>query len=725
MTRWTQTARQLGLDPALIEEYRALFREHDIPMPVSDDELRTERAQRLLMVSTHGYWGDPPPAGVPDTGGQTYYVLEVSKAWARQGRRVIILARWFEPFPRVERFARGVWLVRIRAGGDDFVRKEEIYGLTPELGEAATTVGALFGAQGVAGHYADGMVVATEVGERLAIPVVCVPHSMGVLKMMRLGWDPLDEAQLRNPEYHFWTRETFELAALSGANFEIANTPREPEILSEHYDLEFPHEVMPAGAVRPFFEAGAAPPDPAVLDRFGLEQGRFVVFWGRLSEAKNVEGVARVLGEARRLEPELTAGFKAVIIGGSPDNPSGEEREVEEAVCAEMERYGLTTDDVLRVESQTHDVLAPLARCALAYVGMQRLEPFGMGAAEAMGAGLPVLISANAGITRWLTDGEHALFVDPDDALAAAERLVGLLRDPVAWQRLAENGRRKSIADFSWEGIAEKQGAVMDSLCAGRDPRTPGAHAAAPAGHFERRQGRAHHRTTVAWRGDFPRIKPGHVEAAERLVPRLVPRIRRAVEQGQRLAVALGGESGSGKSEIAHLLTLMLREHGIGGAVVPGDAFFVLPPADNHANRVAADARGDLSAAIGPHEVDLEKLGGILATALDRSCEEVVIPSDCRSLPGRRYPRVPLALAGVDALFVDLTYSLLLDSAHCKVFLGRSSLANIEHVRQRNLERDPDQDFDFIVRVLTLEHEIIAPLRQRADIVVDAEYRVV
>ena len=35
--------------------------------------------ERILMISTHGYWGNPPPAGVPDTGGQTFYVLEVSK----------------------------------------------------------------------------------------------------------------------------------------------------------------------------------------------------------------------------------------------------------------------------------------------------------------------------------------------------------------------------------------------------------------------------------------------------------------------------------------------------------------------------------------------------------------------------------------------------------------------------------------------------------------------
>ncbi len=716
-------AETIGVDEALVREYRELFETHGIPIH-GDSVGEGDRAERLLMVSTHGYWGDPPPAGVPDTGGQTYYVLEVSKAWARQGRKVIIFARWFEPFPRVEQFADGVWLVRLRAGSDEFVRKEEIYALTPALAEAATTVGALFGAEGVMGHYADGMVVAAEIGERLGLPVTCVPHSMGVLKMLRLGWDPDDEAQLRDPEYHFDHREVFELAALRAANFEIANTPREPEILREYYDIAFPHAVMPAGAAKPFFEAGEADPDPSVAARFGLEPGKYVLFWGRLSEAKFVEGVVQVLGEARKLDPDAAGDVVAAIIGGSPDNPSGEEKEVERAVATEMERYGLGPGDVKRIESQTHATLAPLARTAVAYVGMQRLEPFGMGAAEAMGAGLPTMISQVAGITRWLQDGVEVVFIDPDDPATAGAKLVELIRDREHWQRLSRVGREKSIADFSWDGIAARQGRVMDSLLAGEDPREAGELPAVPVERFQRRKGRAFHRTTSPWRGDIPRIKAYHVDAARELLPHILERVDGAGTAGRRLTVALGGESGSGKTEIGYLLSLMLREQGKRGVVIPGDAFFVRPPDENHANRLAAAARGDLSEGVGPHEVNLARLDGILAAAADRGTAAVAVPSDCRSLTARRYPEVPVALDGVDAVMIDLTYSLHLEHADCKIFLQPASLDRIEEVRARNLARDPDQDFDFIERVLRLEHDLISPLIERADLIVDKDYRV-
>jgi len=719
-----------GLAPELLTEYHTLFADNGIPLWFEGKGGAADAVQaadRLVMVSTHGYWGDPPPAGVPDTGGQTYYVLEVSKAWARAGRKVVILARWFEPYPRVETFADGVWLVRVRAGSDEFVRKEEIYSLTPALAEGATAVASLFGAQGVVGHYADGMVVAAEVAERLEIPLVCVPHSLGVLKMLRLGMDPADQAELRDPRFHFWVREAFELAGLRAANFEIANTPREPEGLAEHYGLSFPYEVMPAGAARPFFE----PPGGAVADDLlrglGLEERRFIVFWGRMSTAKNVEGVVSVLGEARRLDPVVAGPVKVLLVGGSTEAPSNEEQVVGKAIQQAMEHYQLTDEAVVRLGSQDHDVLAWIARRALAYVGMQRLEPFGMGIAEAMASGLPALVSTKAGITRWLEDGTHALFIDPDVPADGAAALMRLLHASALRRVLAETGRAKALEDFSWDGIARKQGRAMDRLVLGEDPREGALERPAETHHFARRAGRAFHRTIPTWRGDFPRITPVLVEAAEALLPHIRRRVEESLARGERLVVALGGESGSGKTEISHLLSLMLRGRGIGTEVFPGDAFFVRKPAENHEHRLAADREGRLSEVIGSQEVDLPRLDRILAEIRPRDVGLTRVPSYSRTriVPDRFYPDVPVALYQVDAVFIDLTYSLLLENVSCKVYLERSSLTHIDDVRARNLQRDPDQDFDFIQRVLVLEQDLIAPLAERADIVVDSDYRVV
>ncbi|MFH2004989.1 MAG: glycosyltransferase [bacterium] len=733
-----ESDKRLGfgdVESKLLEEYHELFASHGVPLwfVQSGDEAdgltpgtpKSGGAERILVVSTHGYWADPPPAGVPDTGGQTHYVLEIAKAWARSGRSVIILARWFEPFARVEKFAENCWLIRLRAGPDHFVRKEDLYPLAAALAEGAAAVGLLFGAQAVTGHYADGMVVAAEVAERLELPLVCVPHSLGILKMIRLGMDPHDQQELRDPRFHFWTRESFELSALRAANFAIATTPKEPRSIEEHYGIRFPFDVMSEGASQAFFDAAQQEPDREALARLGLTEGRFLMFWGRLSKAKYAEGLVRAFAELRRQDPAATRDLRLVIVGTSLVDPSEEEQMVLANIWREVERTELSAADLLLVNSLDHPRLAALARGALAYLGTQRLEPFGMSCAEAMAAGLPVIVSERAGIAAWLKDGEDALLVDPKDPTAIAQEILRLLRDPELRERLARAGRAKALRDFHWEQIAERQGKVLDRLVSGIDPRNDHLERPAEQAHFARRKGRGYHRMTPLWRGDFPHIVQPMVRAAEELLPEVIDRIDVAARHMERLIVAIAGESGSGKSEIAHLLNLMIRAHDLWGVVIPGDAFFVRSPMDNHLNRVEADREGRLLEVVGPQEVDLARLDAILGEALYKEVAQIFVPSYSRTkiAPDRFYAEVPVSLYGVDVLFVDLTYSLLLENATCRIFLEPSALDRLDAVRKRNLARDPDQDFDFIKRVLIVEHEKILPLMQRADLTVDGSYR--
>ncbi|MEA3471240.1 MAG: glycosyltransferase, partial [Thermodesulfobacteriota bacterium] len=327
--RLEEIASRYDLSLKILREYRDIFREYEIPL--SPPKKKAESARRIVMVSTHGYWGDPPPAGVPDTGGQTYYVLEVSKAWARKGRKVMILARWFEPYPRVERFHENLWLLRIPAGSDKFIRKEDIYPLLPDLAERAVALSALFGADAAVGHYADGMAISLEVAERLGIPNVAIPHSLGINKMISLGFDQGNPESWFNEKYNFCTRESFELSSLRGANLEIANTLQEPGILNKYYGMSFPNLVMPAGAGSNFFDVSKNP-ESEMLDRYNLSPGKYLIYFGRFSEAKNVPGVIALFGEARRIDSKMMSGIKLVLVGGSPEDPQPEEVTVEDQI---------------------------------------------------------------------------------------------------------------------------------------------------------------------------------------------------------------------------------------------------------------------------------------------------------------------------------------------------------------------------------------------------------
>ena len=552
-----------GLSIEVLREYHDIFREYGIPL--SPPEMEAESARRIVTVSTHGYWGDPPPAGVPDTGGQTYYVLEVSKAWARKGRKVIILARWFKSYPRVERIHENLWLLRIPAGGEGFIRKEDIYPLLPELAEGAVAISALFGAHAVVGHYADGMAISLEVAERLGIPNVVIPHSLGINKLISLGFDPGNPESWFDEKYNFGTRESFELLSLRGANLEIANTMQEPGILNEYYGMSLPHLIMPAGAGSNFFDVRKNPKSE-MLDHYDLLPGKYLIYFGRFSEAKNVPGVIALFGEAHRIDSEMMRGIKLVLVGGSPENPQPEEVTVENQIGEVLKAYGLNENDVMRLPSQGWRTLAVLAHHALSYVGMQKMEPFGMGVAEAMASAAPVIISNRAGITRWITDGVEGIVVDPENPVKAAGRLVSLMKDPEKLDEIARRGNKMCRDTFSWDAIARDQGEILDALCRGKAPRDVKGEGLKHL--FSRREGRAYQRAAFPWRGDPPVIKAKHKKAAKSLFPHILREVRHTSGIGRRVIVALGGESGAGKTEIAEYLRFLLRSEGMWGLTI-------------------------------------------------------------------------------------------------------------------------------------------------------------
>ena len=72
-----------------------------------------------------------------------------------------------------------------------------------------------------------------------------------------------------------------------------------------------------------------------------------------------------------------------------------------------------------------------------------RWEGFGLSAAEAMAAGLPVVATDVGGLREVVADGETGLLVRPGDPFALAEAIETLARDADLRRRLGEAGRRR------------------------------------------------------------------------------------------------------------------------------------------------------------------------------------------------------------------------------------------------------------------------------------------
>ncbi|NBB15221.1 glycosyltransferase [Caulobacter sp. SLTY] len=90
-----------------------------------------------------------------------------------------------------------------------------------------------------------------------------------------------------------------------------------------------------------------------------------------------------------------------------------------------------------------------LYRAADVCVFPSRYEPLGNVVIQAWAHGLPVVAAASQGPAALIRDGEDGLLVPIDDDAALAERIAGLLADPMQRIRLIQNGHARVEAEFS------------------------------------------------------------------------------------------------------------------------------------------------------------------------------------------------------------------------------------------------------------------------------------
>ena len=192
----------------------------------------------------------------------------------------------------------------------------------------------------------------------------------------------------------------------------------------------------------------------------------------------------------------------------------------------------------------------------------------------------------------------------------------------------------------------------------------------------------------------------------EQLAALLVARL--GLPSERRVVFGVAGESGSGKSTTAVALTAALNAAGISTLALPQDDYFLRPPRANHDHRL-----GDL-ARVGPHEVDLTRLAEHVAAFCAGA--EVTIPVVDRAAD--RFVDTPLDFSPYAALVVEGTYVLGLPDLDARIFMD----ASYEDTRERRRLRARDVDAPIVEQILGIEHRLIAPYRDVADIVIDRDF---
>ena len=187
---------------------------------------------------------------------------------------------------------------------------------------------------------------------------------------------------------------------------------------------------------------------------------------------------------------------------------------------------------------------------------------------------------------------------------------------------------------------------------------------------------------------------------------------REAKGERYRYVVGISGESGSGKSELAHALGTFLKEKSIRVKVIHTDNYYKIQPLLREEWR-----RNKGFDKIGINEYDWVKISKTLRDFKEQ--QECMIP--CIDLIPEQVDKLITDFSKIDLLIVDGLYAIKADDIDMRVFIDLT----YHETKINQIIRMKEALSDFRLNILEHEHQAVSSLKPMADLVVDKSYQVV
>jgi mannosylfructose-phosphate synthase len=404
--------------------------------------------RHIAMLSTHGYFDPVPTLGITDTGGQVVYVLELSKAFTRKGIKVDIFTRWFDKSkPQIDPVPGfpDVRVIRIPCGEWEFVPKELIYELLPELSRNMIRFISknnlnydLFHS-----HYVDAGIVMLEVANFFEKPCYFTAHSLGAWKRDQMGGNA-DEMEIK---FNFKHRIAEELRIFNNVKGQTMTSSVQLEKLNALYNFTAENiEIIPPGVDIYRYRMLRASEN---MIQTNLPE-KYILNLSRIDSNKGHDLLLRAYARIVNDIPDVH-----LVIGGGSPNPKARELEIFDTMKK------IIKDN--RIEEKVHivgyisdEMMLPFYQNAMLFVLPSIFEPFGMTTQEAMACGCPVIASKFGGIKNAISHGKNGLLIDPQNETEFADAMKMLIQDEILRKRIGKSGSVLIRNEYSWEAIADK-----------------------------------------------------------------------------------------------------------------------------------------------------------------------------------------------------------------------------------------------------------------------------
>ncbi|MCF6277461.1 MAG: hypothetical protein L3J16_01770 [Anaerolineales bacterium] len=206
--------------------------------------------------------------------------------------------------------------------------------------------------------------------------------------------------------------------------------------------------------------------------------------------------------------------------------------------------------------------------------------------------------------------------------------------------------------------------------------------------------------------GEILLITEDHKKAAKTIFERV------CTMTGEKIIIAVGGESGSGKSAIGHEIARLLKERRTPAKLMHIDNYYKTSPQERNPWRKAHGVKS-----IGYNEYDWDSINRNLAE-FRADADDVLMP--CVDLLTDQEDWLRTSFKGLRYLVLEGLYALQAES-DLRVFIELTYL----ETKNAQLLRGKENLDQWRLQVLEQEHQIVQALRPKADLLVTKFFDVV
>lgn len=206
--------------------------------------------------------------------------------------------------------------------------------------------------------------------------------------------------------------------------------------------------------------------------------------------------------------------------------------------------------------------------------------------------------------------------------------------------------------------------------------------------------------------GDVLLITEKHIKAGAEILEMILQNYK------PKMMVAISGESGSGKTELAHVIAKGLRKHGIMAKPLHIDNYYRIHPLE----RTEWRKTNGIENVVGPGEYDWDT---ILRNVKEFK-EGKVSTGPCVDLVTEQIDQLTTDYKTIDMIIIDGLYAIKVPEVDLRIFIELT----YHETKKAQVVRGKEPQNEYRMQVLEKEHKEVQQLKPTADVLVGMDYTV-